>query len=1859
MPLNPNLRPGQRTDTRTDATVQPGVRPGVRPGVEGDNQLQIRDDRPAVSDVDRILAEEWDAAARDREARRQEQAKGQSDASQHVDQIAAEEVARRNAEAERRRQEELARKRHVDRLATEEVAAAARDREAQRQASAQEAASLMASQAASNARIDERTDQAMQELYGDLDAQASARRRANELQQASQAASNARIDERTDQAMNELMGELDAQASARQRASELQAASDARIDQRANQAMQELYDELDDRAAAQESMRRYIDQIAEEEVREAESGREGARQREKAEADARLAAQAASDARIDELADRAMRELSEELDAKKALSDKLERIAKNELFRNRLAQMLWMNPGIGLAEAAARVLGIDRNVSSREDIDDRQSTRDVFDNYVTYTNERIAEQQKERSEREDAERKSRIRESLDREAINDEPTHEWTDITGAKSASDRIDRIVEAADERHSREYESVRNRDVMDEGSAPDASVDDIAKYMRENSSEPMFIRAINAAQNMMMKRFLNPYSLRIEGMRVETKERKEHGKKRTYGRIVYSERVTRAIGMVRRVYNCSEYNVLQLVQLRAGLGVGIDGTIANIDPDKFELTEDQFWELCSDIIESQARNGNPLGPVNGIPGASGVRDETGRFVVVAGTRCFPLGYMPRQLIRDLSADPNSPLYIQTEQQVQTAVGNQWINQTYPQLLANTGGNLMFQARAIENMMRGIMAIDGMNPADLDIPEAQYNRTLMTMRTEQEAIKDPALRRANEVKHQRLEREVSRWYHRMRKSGGARDGGARVTSAKDRRRNGLGDAARGLGTMGKMAKAANVFLWISSPIEAAQAMAEQKAADGISNFFLYNGSHQAEMRDFQFTDRLDDAARSKDAIEALDVANSLYRIGGHSALTAFIETLDSADGRRKYSMTNADLRRFLQDSGVIGATTVTDKIRQVFGVKPGQEKAFLANAQGIMAGVENTLLGTSSLFKESESRQFVKMSMAEMGRSRIRLLRNQSGTGNREFYNSSEVEEWANVSGEEMIRSLLQTDAGREAFMTQGVTSLARKSPVNHLVRRVMTKNGITELAVRTMFDRFPEYGIAKLERQVPFSNTISYLASYGISSSGDMLAMSARDVDNKTAATVGDEMSRVRDYQMGGRQDFFEGLRKNLLYDSVMGLSKLGLAALYKGIIEMLGGIHRPEPPEEDDRYNWSEWLIGKGEDAMPIKWAWWMDDFSGIAFPLGTAWAIAKQGDYSPDAVADAANVFINAVANLNSGNAIFDAIDLVKEFDRNADDALGKDVEAEDPGCLERLRTSIEIACWDFFGDMTPTIVGQIVPWSKDSLFRQDDDGHTGSYVYDTDKYTLEEAIEGNHTKYVEDYHDREVRNALRYNPLGGLFMDLLTGADKKGASYRYTKMPIDTMADDLYKASWDEFYLDLSTNNPDVPTDLDEKKKFVYEYAEHALQEITSRYSNPTQASASGLVLNADARAALKAYCNHMIYDVLPDQKDNEIDEAYLKYGRGNIPDDEWERIGDFYDKQYEYYQTIRDDWLGKDSPIPWSIPRYARQESDWETRYVDADQNPSNFLNYAIPQGSRAALRNTIQSITGGLLGDEYGKALSGIISDEQASPQQYYYGNVPTALPFSSPRTEDKAYNYETPALWAIRDENGDLVTDLQDVYDRMGNMVVQSGRNRGSQMRELYYAGQGTNAGYQVDEDGNPVLDENGMLIPTEPDEKLNLGPEDVPTVGSSTDGRVWRAMEERIPDSIKKIMEGDKDTLSAVLGFEVSTKDSNENTKKDDEAADSESDGTGNRRPSGNRSYNGSRYYGGTRYYRSSYSGGGGGGYASSYNPRIYSSPHSVYSQHASGMSVRQPYKATSTYLRPGFYTSGSRKSYRRQN
>lgn len=1300
---------------------------------------------------------------------------------------------------------------------------------------------------------------------------------------------------------------------------------------------------------------------------------------------------------------------------------------------------------------------------------------------------------------------------------------------------------------------------------------------------TESLLRRKLRNARNKMLQRFLNPSLVHIRGEYIETKTFVENGQERTYGRLRYSDAVETAIGSVRRKYNCSIHNVMQLIQLRAGLGIDSKGTIANVDPNEFMLNEDQVIELCRDIVASQDANGHPLGPVTGRPGGNGVRDDTGRFVVVAKTRCFPLGYMPLQLMRDLRRNPNSPLHQMSERQIQTMIGNQWINETYPTLLANTGGNLMYQARAIENMMRGLMMADGKNPSDLDIPEITERQTLMALRAEAASVSDPDIAMANEVKRNNMEKALSQWTHRFMKQNGRRSSDGSIDSAATRRRrNRVGDAFRTVSMLQRAAKAANIGVMISSVPEAWVAEREQSLANLLSNA-IFNAMHKDVAKGYRFTGELERMSQSKEAIEAHEVAESLYRIGGHMALDAFLAEKGD-DGRAMNRLTKADLNSFLQRYGVYGPNaSLTDAARQAFGVKPGEEAGFLSNVRHMIDGMENMML-SSNMFNESETRLFVQMSMAEMARSAVH---------GRESYTSSQVEGWGRGSSgaEELIRSLMQTDAGREAFMTQGITSLGRKSPVEHQLRLIMSKNGLTEFAVRTMFDRFPEYGVNKVLQMVPFSNTLSYLTAHGIKSVGDVLATANADsAGGRGFIRAGEAMQRNLGYQAGGRTSFAEGLRKNLMYDTIMAGEKLMIAGIYCGVIMALGGV---QPPDDDkDRYTWSEWKIGDGEDAVPIKWAWWMDDLSGVGLPLGMAWAIAQQGGWSSDSKQTATNTFINAVANFNSGTALFDAIDLVNNFGEEWDAVLGRNIGDYDPGYDEWGMTMLEQGFWNMVGDMTPTFIGQLTPWSKDYLFRGDSDAHTASKVYDTgegSKYSMEEAKEGYHTKRTGSYADYMRRRSSQTNILQAMFYDWWMGAgdeDSAITGYKYTEQPLDTMVDPYVQAMYDRFFLDLDPATSDIPIDNQEKREAELDArASTVVQWIDEHYQNATQANLDGFALNYEARVNCINYCY------------KKIDEAWDEYNEatsnGWLEDDVYDQVVQDRQDKIEHYQNLIYNYFQSDD-IPWSLPRYVRQESDTETRYVDENGNAMTFL-------------------------DTLGE-------NPKAHSETYWYGNRPSLLPLTHPRTAGKGYNYETIPYWTVLDEDGNPVNDVEAAYDNAGNLVAGIGRNKGRNIRELMWGGQGTNMG-------------------PEADEELHIERGGVPTIGQ----RPWRAMEEVFPESLKNL---DADTVSKLLGI-PSSLPTDDGKGKGDDGTDSTSGSGG-----GRRSY-GRSYYGGNSYSRRSYYGGGGGGGGySSYNPRIYNTPRQVYSQRASGMQTRQPYKATSTYLRPAFYTSGSRKSWRRQ-
>ena len=1697
------------------------------------------------------------------------QSSGSSSEPSLVDRIAQEELARAAEERrkareseEKRRQDEAERRRNtsgrVDTIAAQEVARAAGLRSANR----------AARQAGA-----ERLDQIASEEYSNA-LSAAAKRNANAdaaeaAASAAAEASNARLDQLADNTLKDLLADIEAQNRADEAQKEAdrarRAASERRISSRTDQAMREL--------------------MADQRRAEAERDRNAS----SAERAAERAAQRNVDIEDQIMLD-IMRELQRQGENDRAIEKFIDDIAEQELSLaglNRLLNRI-REAGLGMQE---------REPVTRETMDERlptvispseiasrvpmptMSTSEFAKGYVDSVNDMLEEE-------------------ANNKGIHTESRDYVRQVTGTEPPGFSEDVFFDRGYDVTGKKREEWKDIAERLESQRTERTYSESEIRFDPNEKESSFMENVRHNANSMIRRFTNPSLVHIDGEKLDTRTEKIGGQIRTFVKRVYSDRVTHAIESVRDLYDCSISDVLRLLQLRAGLGVAADGTIAGVDPNEFRLTEDQAVELLSDIVESQRVNGHPLGPVEGMPAGNNVRDDTGRFVVVAGTRCFPLGYMPKSLIDSLSRNWGSALHGLTERQIQQMVGEQWINDTYPQLCANTSGNSMYQARAIEYMMRAMMAIDGMNPNDLNIPDIVENRMLIQMRAEQQSTEDEHIAEANRVKHEREQASVEEFKSRHMKTSQVRNKETgELESVSTRRYH--GDNFKTISSLERSAKAANIMIMVSSVPEEAVAKAEMSVANFISDG-LFNGAHSDIAANYEMTAGLLNASRSKEAEEALTVAESLYRIGGHTALDAFINEME--DGKYVNRFTNADLRAFLNRMGVTNGN-VSEEGKRLFGlVSNGDVQGFLSNVQ---AALDGAMLG-SGMFRKGESERFVKMGMSEFARSSVARKR-------RESYTNSQVEQWVNHGGgEELIRSMLMTDAGREAFMTQGVTSLGRKSPVEHLMRRVMSANGVTELAVRTLFDRFPEYGVNKIMQMVPYSNTLSYLASRGISSMGDMLALSASETTSPNMVTnvserLGREMSRVRDYQMGGRLDFFEGLRKNLWYDTVMAGEKALVAGVYAGAILALGGV---QPPEDDrDIFTWSEWKIGSGDDAVPIKWAWWMDDLSGIGLPLGMCYVLYNQygwdnqvdtlgvdGPVTRNVKDVAVSMFINSIANFNDGNAVFDMIDFVNNPEEEFAAALD-DGGSFEPTRDEKWMSLLERGFWGLIGDLTPTVVGQLVPWSKDFIGRTGkDDAHTAYRVYDTDGRTKSEAEAEYKTEATASYSDAMRRKATQSNILYALAMDWWTGAgrsDSEITGYKYTEQPLDTMVDPYAQAMFDRFYLDLDPATSSIPiNDQEAREAALDEAAEDVVQWIDEHYTNATQAALDGFVLNYDARVNCINYCHKMINQAWQDYYD-ELDNGWLE-------DDAYEQVLQSRQDKIDHYNNLIYNFFQSDE-IGWTLPRYKRKESDMETRYVDEQGRPMTYLD---------------------TLG-EY----------PEARAERYWYGNTNDILPFISPDTENKGRNFETIPYNIVLDEDGNPVNDVESMYDNAAIMdAISMGRLTGRDVQELMWGGQGTNLKDDVSE-------------------QLAIPRGGVPTLGGSAGaggGRPWELLDVSVPEA-SGIGSLTPEQFKERLGIESSAPvDGKYAAQKAHEA--SEASG-------GSSALDWYNSYGGNSYGGGGYSYSGGSSYE--YNPRIYSNPRSVYSTRASGMSTRAPYKATTTYLRPAFYTKGSREAYRRQD
>lgn len=319
-------------------------------------------------------------------------------------------------------------------------------------------------------------------------------------------------------------------------------------------------------------------------------------------------------------------------------------------------------------------------------------------------------------------------------------------------------------------------------------------------------------------------------------------------------------------------------------------------------------------------------------------------------------------------------------------------------------------------------------------------------------------------------------------------------------------------------------------------------------------------------------------------------------------------------------------------------------------------------------------------------------------------------------------------------------------------------------------------------------------------------------------------------------------------------------------------------------------------------------------------------------------------------------------------------------------------------------------------------------------------------------------------------------------------------------------------------------------------------------------------------------------------------------DAQIAYKNGEI---DYAAKSQAYNNQYAYKQLVNKiytDWLNNDALTP-SMNRYDKLISDTQVNYV----------------------------WTSGANEGQVANALDFFFHPDQVEAKYSQMGNVPSSvLPLTIVEDSGK-YNQETGSAWYNPD-----YTDMQAIADMVGDGTIGLGRDQGSYTIPTIMGSQ----------DDRSMDSERKASEPTANNRRL-----------VANDGF-------NILDNVSK---NDVDESVAAARANIDY-----NALKDKEAlveaANNSSNGSSNY--SYSKSYGTSSGSSGKSYSGYSKSSGSSSSYkssskSSSYSSKIYSSTHNLYTKTAQGMDVKTPYSASTTYLRPGFSTKGSREAYKRSD
>ena len=1346
------------------------------------------------------------------------------------------------------------------------------------------------------------------------------------------------------------------------------------------------------------------------------------------------------------------------------------------------------------------------------------------------------------------------------------------DDTGSESAIDWLsDQIDKEVADKVSVFMEQDSNDDL--------ASFQDYANGVEpaEIGSKNVRAERLRESRVLTQKAWLNPLRMFKDLFKANTIEDSSF----EYVMASMSDVAMNAVNNVSYAYHGLSINSsLKLVMARGGIAYD---NFAKMSP---KLRDAIIVELCKDIVMSEKINGLPNNIVNGKAYDRGVRDDKG-IVVLGGTRCFPFGYIPNDVINEIKSIPGNKISSMSMEQIRKMEWEVFINDTYPSIFANADKP---QLSAYQNGMTALLELDGQNPNYFDIP-MDDEMTIQQQLSDVKDITDPAVNQGTVVTaaatHRAAQKADSKHKHkphtRMAANGNSNKNGHTI-SVLSEGMNALDNTFKAGSNYIRANAAENLFVMASGIPENALAAAENWEVNWMGRVFMDRLERDGvDTKQYLPTDYIISQVRSAKGREALDVMSTLYHMDGmgYDMVALYQE--------KGYSLNRKDLAKFVND------------LRGMEG-KFADFNAMLSNAEHFWS---KFALG-EGLFQKSDAQQW-SITMLQL------MAEAQARGGGAGVFNAKQMEDAISAGGiEQFVTDMMyNSEVARDAFMFIGLNSFSAKNPYTHAVERVFKKNGFTQLMFTVFVNKFPTYGITTVTNNFPMFNSVSYIVN----------TMTSEVMD---ACGFSNAALNLRNYQAGARaaidaegnfnmKGWFDGLRRNMMYDVVHHSNKLMTTICMYTIIGALGGLGLPD---DEDKYGvLEEYRIG-GANGLPTKYAWWLDDIMGLAAPASYAlWlkdhgAYDRQGNWHEIDSDTYTDVFWNGAVSHANGTAIFATIEMIRDLNTNMElitqmmsDPEGYAARLEDSDTplprspSEAMEAFVEhYLVANLMRDATPTLVRQLFWKSKGFIFRDpDSDAHTAWSVWQTDPTpwnpsgkTKQEAMNTLDTKSV-GYLEGRRRQDSQDNPLYALYNNLIQngwgisdilngGANRQETGYFYDEQAISTKTDDRAMMFLDMFWLDpmndgtFIDDNGNPIKDPDERRHKLNEKAVDLIDFMTSNWQTADEAVANGFVLPYGARINAGDYCWYMY---------NNIKAEWQSMKDTVSKDEYWDFKDEVVDKAYKYYiEDLYYGWhLGRtDNTIPSSAPKYVRLESDYIDYYVDENGNSANWIDY--------------------LKGD--------------ATRKTYAFGNPKSPfMPVSQPRTEDRGFNEELIPSWDVPG-----YTDYGKIAEELSGNKAKMGLNAGEDLKEVYFGGQ---------PDGTFSIPADGSMQTT-------------------IDLRNYRKADlNEIPEVLRNAT---KESIENFLGVETSL------PFDEDGDSDNNSDNKdGNNNNSGNNS--GSR--GGRRSY--AYYGGGGGG--SSYNPKIYSSPRQVYSTKAAGMRSYSPYKATSTYLRPGFYTKGSREAYKRSD